>query len=159
LAGSGGGGPGGRGDAADPVDGLTSQQAKALAALLQEPTVARAAEVAGVAERTLRRWLNEPTFRDAVFRARREAFGQAIWLTQRYAAVAVATLVKIMNDAAAPPPSKVSAAATLLKFGREGMELDDLAERVEALERARKAERTPPRRNGSKPEEEEDDES
>ena len=112
-----------------------------------------------MAERTLRRWPTEPVFLDAVFRdavsrARREAFGQAIWLTQRYAAVAVATLVKIMNDAAAPPPSKVSAAATLLRFGREGIVLDDLAERVEALERSAKGDAASPsatyrnRRNG-----------
>ena len=50
-------------------------------------------------------------------------------------AVAVATLVKVMQDGAAPPSAKVSAAGMLLKFGREGMELDDLAERVETLER------------------------
>ena len=151
-------------DAIDPIDGLTAPQAKALAALLQEPTVLRAAEVAGVGERTLRRWLTEPPFRDAVFRARREAFGQAIWLTQRYAAVAVATLVKIMNDANAPPPSRVSASATMLRFGREAMELDDLAERVEAIERSLKAKsvKAPKRsthRNGSGDDDEEDDES
>jgi hypothetical protein len=98
--------------------------------------MARAADVAGVGERTLRRWLSEPVFREALFRARREAFGQAIWLTQRYAAVAVTALVKIVNDATGPPASKVSAA--LLRFGREGIELDDLAERVETLERAAK---------------------
>jgi hypothetical protein len=50
--------------------------------------------------------------------------------------VAVATLVKVMNDNGTPPASKVSAAATLLRFGREALEMDDLAERVEALERA-----------------------
>ena len=119
----------------DAADGLSPRQAKALEALLQEPTMARAAAVAGVGERSLRRWMTEAPFRDAVFKARREAFGQAIWLTQRYAAVAVATLVEVMRDKAAPPSSKVSAAGILLKFGREGMELDDLAERVELLER------------------------
>jgi hypothetical protein len=121
--------------APDPTDGLTPRQAKALSALLQEPTLARAAAVAGCGERSLRRWLTEAPFRDAVYRARREAFGQAIWLTQRYAAVAVATLVQVMQDKTSPPGSKVSAAGMLLKFGREALELDDLAERVETLER------------------------
>ena len=127
--------PGHGDEAADAIYGLNARQAKALEALLQEPTIARAAALGGVSERTLRRWLAEAPFRDAVFRARRESFGQAIWLTQRYAAVAVATLVKVMQDGAAPPSAKVSAAGMLLKFGREGMELDDLAERVEMLER------------------------
>jgi hypothetical protein len=57
-------------------------------------------------------------------------------LTQKYAPVAVATLVKVMQDQTVPPAAKVNAAAVLLRFGREGIELDDLAERVEALERA-----------------------
>ena len=128
------------GDAVDPTDGLTTQQAKAVEALLQEPTAARAATAAGVTARTLRRWLGQQPFRDALLRARRDAFGQAIGLTQRYAPVAVATLVKVMNDAAAPPSSKVSAAGMLLKFGREGIELDDLAERIEQLERSARGE-------------------
>jgi hypothetical protein len=143
--------PGQSDEAADAVDGLNARQAKALEALLQEPTMTRAAAAGGVNERTLRRWLAEPAFRDAVFRARREAFGQAIWLTQRYAAVAVATLVKVMQDQTAPPSAKVSAAAMVLKFGREGMELDDLAERVETLERGgagAAAAKTPAKRRG-----------
>jgi hypothetical protein len=118
-------------------DGLTSQQHAAIEAMLHEPTLFRAAAVAGVSERTLRRWLQEPVFRGAMFLARREAFGQAIGLTQRYAPVAVATLVKVMNDAHSSASAKVTAAGVLLKFGREGIELDDLAERVEALERSR----------------------
>ena len=39
-------------------------------------------------------------------------------------------------DDGAPTSSKVAAATTILRFGREGIELDDLAARVEALEQA-----------------------
>jgi hypothetical protein len=134
-------GSGGQGDDAEgPDDGLTTRQAKAVEALLQEPTVTRAAAVAGANERTLRRWMQLPVFRDALLRGRREAFAQAIGLTQKYAALAVAALVKVMQDAASPPSSRVTAAAVLLKFGREGIELDDLAERVEMLERSARGE-------------------
>jgi hypothetical protein len=105
-------------------------------ALLNEQTVGRAATAARVGERTLYRWLDKPAFARAYRKARREAFGQAIALTQRYAPVAVNTLVQIMMDDAAPASSKVAAATTLLRFGREGIELDDLAARVEALEEA-----------------------
>ena len=62
--------------------------------------------------------------------------GQAIGLTQRYAPVAVNTLVKVMTDQFTPPGIKVAAAAILLRFGREGIELDDLAARLETLEQA-----------------------
>src|SRR3954471_2762497 len=126
LSGHGGGGAG----------GLTAPQAKAIEALLQEPTVTRAAAAAGVNERSVRRWLEEPAFKRALLAARREGFAQAMSLTQKYAPVAVATLVKVMNDASSSASAKVTAAGVLLKFGREGIELDDLAERVEMLERS-----------------------
>jgi hypothetical protein len=80
--------------------------------------------------------MSEHSFRSAVLAARREAFGHAIALTQKYAPVAVAALVKVLQDATVPPGAKVTAAAVLLRFGREGIELDDLAERVAALEQA-----------------------
>ena len=124
--------------------GLNDRQQRGLQALLAEPTITRAAEAAGIGERTLRRWLAEPAFRAAVNAARRESFGQAIGLTQKYAPVAVATLVKVMQEASGGPSAKVSAAATMLKFGREGIELDDLAARVEALEQAAAAATTAP---------------
>src|SRR5204863_5150060 len=98
-------GSSGHGDDAPgtPADGLTARQAKAVEALLQEPTVTRAAVVAGANERTLRRWLQLPAFRASLQRGRRESFGQAIGLTQKYAPVAVATLVKVMQDPQSPP--------------------------------------------------------
>ncbi len=68
--------------------------------------------------------------------AGREQFGHAIALMQRYAPLAVNTLAKVITDADAPASAKVAAATTRLRFGREGVELDDLAARVEALEAA-----------------------
>ena len=114
--------------------GLTAPQERAIIALLNEQTVGRAAAAAEVGQRTLHRWLKEPTFARAYREARREAFGQAIALTQRYAPLAVNTLAQVMMNDSAPSSSKVAAATTILRFGREGIELDDLAARVEALE-------------------------
>src|SRR5687768_6643338 len=96
-------------DAAEdtPANGLTVKQDRAVAAMLQEPTIGRAAAAAGVGERTLQRWLTEPVFKGAVLAARREAFSHAIGLTSRYAPVAVATLVKVMQDQTVPPAAKV----------------------------------------------------
>ena len=118
----------------DLHDGLTAPQERAIIALLNEQTVGRAAAAAGVGQRTLHRWLKEPTFARAYREARREAFGQAIALTQRYAPLAVNTLAHVMMDNDAPSSSKVAAATTILRFGREGIELDDLTARIEALE-------------------------
>lgn len=62
---------------------LKPRQQRAILALITEPTVARAAESAGVSESTVHRWLLEETFGKAFRRARRETFGQAIALAQR----------------------------------------------------------------------------
>ncbi len=116
--------------------GLTAPQERAIIALLNEQSISRAAAVAEVGQRTLYRWLRQPEFSRAYREARREAFGQAIALTQRYAPLAVNTLAQVMMDDGAPTSSKVAAATTILRFGREGIELDDLAARVDALEQA-----------------------
>ncbi len=115
---------------------LTPPQERAIIALLNEQTVGRAAAAAKVGQRTLYRWLRDPTFSLAYRQARRDAFGQAIALTQRNAPLAVNTLAQVMMDDQAPSSSKVAAATTILRFGREGIELDDLGARVEALEQA-----------------------
>jgi len=113
---------------------LDAKQEVAILALLNEPNIKKAAETAGIGERTLHRWLDEPDFSRSYRRARRLAFSQAISMTQKYAPVAVQTLIKVATDSAAPFAAKVSAATALLKFSRESIELDELAERVEALE-------------------------
>ncbi len=118
---------------------VTARQEKAIAALINETTVARAARTSGIGLRTLHRWLvHDPAFRAAYRSARREAFGQAVALTQRYAPLAVTTLAQVLTNPAAPYTARVSAAAAILRFGRDGIELDDLADRVEALERAQR---------------------
>jgi hypothetical protein len=96
-------------EAVDEADGLTGPQAKAIAALLQEPTMQRTAEAAGVNVRTLQRWMKDQRFRRAWLAARREAYGQAVNLTQRLASMAVATFAQVMKDPQAPAAAKVSA--------------------------------------------------
>ncbi len=124
-------------ESAGPHGGLTPNQERAIIALLNEQTIGRAAAAVDVSQRTLYRWLDKPVFARAYRKARREAFGQAIALTQRYAPLAVNTLAQVMMDDGAPTSSKVAAATTILRFGREGIELDDLAARVEPQQAAR----------------------
>ncbi|MCL4211710.1 MAG: hypothetical protein HRU76_04005 [Phycisphaeraceae bacterium] len=133
----------GDGDGADGSEGdglasLSPRQQKAIIALLQEPTITKAAESSGIPVRTLHFWLDQEVFSRAYRKARREAYGQAIALAQRYTPLAVQTLANMLNDHGASTSGRVSACATMLKFARASIELDDLAARVEALERAEK---------------------
>ena len=45
------------------------------------------------------------------------------------------TLAQIMTDPDSPAHTKVSAATAILRLGREGIELEDLAARIDDLER------------------------
>ena len=47
-------------------DTLTTKQRKAIATMLTKPTTEAAAQAAGIAKRTLYRWLELPAFRDAL---------------------------------------------------------------------------------------------
>jgi len=87
-----------------------------------------------VGERTLHRWMRLEHFTQEYRFARREAFCQAIALTQRSSAAAVAILLRIMHDPTATSSARVTAATNVLKFARESIELDDLEARIETLE-------------------------
>jgi hypothetical protein len=100
---------------------LDAKQEIALTALMNDPNIKRAAEAAGVSERTLHRWLDDPTFIAAYRKARRQAFGVAISLTQKYAPMAVQSLAKIIADPKTPASAKVAAIGNMLKFSRESL--------------------------------------
>lgn len=141
--GTGSGDPYDRDKSSSPrVRGLDRRQEMAIVALLNEPTVRRASELSNIPEATMRRWLTQDAFKRAYREARREAFSQAISLTQRYAPLAVQALAKIVSDESNTATSRVSAATAILKFSRESIELDEIVERVERLERAAGTETT-----------------
>ena len=112
---------------------------RALAALLSEKTIAQAATKASVSESTLLRWLAEPSFKSRYRDARRQVVELAVTGLQQATGQAVETLVEIIGNIAAPQAARVSAAKTILDFAVKGVELVDLAERVEALEQASEA--------------------
>ena len=113
---------------------LSLRKEKAVLALLVEPVIKRAAESVGISERTLRRWLDEPAFSQAVGNARRQSFAQGLSMAGLYVPMSIQTLAKTQQDPSAPHSAKVAAAQALLKFVRDGIEIDDLARRLAAVE-------------------------
>jgi hypothetical protein len=120
--------------AEDPFDSLSPPQQKTIVELVNQPSIRKAAEAAGVGERTIYTWMRDPTFQSEYRRALRQNFAQAMSLAQRLAPSAINTLARVMADPESPHSAKVSASTALLKFSRESIELDDLAERVAAIE-------------------------
>jgi uncharacterized protein YggE len=116
---------------------LSRKQGEAIAALLTMPTITEAATRAGVGERTLFRWLQEDsTFQQAYREARRQAVQQAITRIQQATSTAVKTLESVMKNTKAPSSSRVSAARAVLEMALKGVEIEDLAVRISALEAA-----------------------
>ena len=115
---------------------LKRKQEEAITVILAQPTLKQAAEHLGVNERTLRRWMKDPTFSQAYREARRQGHAHVIAMAQRYAPAALNVLAKIATDNAKPAAARVTASVAVLKFTRESIELDDLAQRLEALEAA-----------------------
>jgi len=116
---------------------IDDKQEKLIIALMSEPTYQRAAQAAGVGERTLYRWMDDPAFSNAYARARRQAYQQAAALAQRYGPLAVQTLARICNNEKISPAMRVQAAAHLLRVAGDAIERDDIMTRLEDLERGR----------------------
>lgn len=108
----------------------------ALVALISESTLKEAAKKAGIGEATLWRWLQDPEFQEKYRTARRQAVSQSITQLQKISSEAVETLREVMNSKETPPASRVTAARAVLEMSIKAVEVEDLAVRIEALEKA-----------------------
>ncbi len=106
----------------------------AIAALIAEPTVEAAALAAGVADSTLRRWLQDPDFRRDYDAARRRTLDAALRELQAGMTAATRTLVAIMGDDGKPPAARVTAARTIIDAAFRGTELLDVLDRLDKME-------------------------
>lgn len=116
-------------------DELTPKQNKALAALIESPTLEAAANSSGISTVTMWRHLNDETFSAAYRSARREIVSHAVVQLQRACGEAVQTLRDVATDGSAQPGARVSAAKAILDTAIKAVELDDFATRIEKLER------------------------
>lgn len=114
---------------------LSRKQEQAIISLLQMPTISEAAKQAGIGEATLWRWLQNIEFQERYREAKRQAVAQAITRLQQVSTEAVEALRTIMKDAEAKDSARVSAAKAVLEMALKGSELEDLAARLEQLER------------------------
>src|SRR5262245_36810844 len=110
---------------------LTRRQEAAVAALLSEPTVEKAAKKVGVSEKTLRNWSRDPAFQELLSQARLAILERTIGRVLMTQEKAVETLEK--NLTCGNPAAQNRAAELLLTFGRAGVEQLDLARQLAEL--------------------------
>jgi len=114
---------------------LTQNKEKLIAALLSQSSIGAAARATGVGEVTVHRWLRDEGFQRAYRAARSEVVRQVIGQMQRDSSRAAHVLMVIAEDGDAPASARVSAARSILDIAVKAIEIDDLTNRVEALER------------------------
>jgi DNA-binding MurR/RpiR family transcriptional regulator len=114
------------------LDPLTAKQRKAIAALIEHPSIDEAAESCGISRPTIWRWLQNADFRREYQQAQRQVVEAAISELQAATSKAVRRLVRNLeseNDFAAN-----QAAISILSQSLKALELRDLIARVEELE-------------------------
>ena len=117
------------------ISGLTFRQQSALPSVVVAPSIAEAARNTGVAESTLRRWLEDPAFRNELDLARKEAYDLALKQLQAL----IPECLAIFADVAANSPDpalRLRAARYLITYGVKLHEVDGLNERVRNLQQA-----------------------
>lgn len=115
--------------------GLSRRQEKILLALLEHPTDENAAAAAGVSSQTVARYRKRPEFQKAYLEARRTIVSEAMIRMQQACPLAVNTILRLTGDPGTPPATRLRAAAAIVRFGLQGLELDTCDVRLSELER------------------------
>jgi hypothetical protein len=110
---------------------MSRKQEQAIAALLAEDTVERAAAAASVPYRTLKNWLTLPAFCAAYRRARTQLLERVVARLLNTTTEAVATLKR--NLTCGKPSTEVRAALALIQQSLHGVEVLDLENEVAEL--------------------------
>ena len=112
---------------------------RALAALLDSRTIVAAAQKAQVGESTLRRWLrDDEEFQRQLRQQRQQALGHVALRLQQRASEAVEVLFDNLASEKRVEPGRAAMLRTALDFAFRAGSYNDLAERLNALERAAK---------------------
>lgn len=122
-------------DLIKPENVITVKQQKAITALLSERTTRDAAKTAGVNEKTLYTWLNEPNFRAALRSAEKDILDDVTRRLSAGQSLALDTLEKLVKSAR-HESTKLRASVAWLEMSLKFRDMQDIEERLTALEAA-----------------------
>lgn len=118
------------------TEGLTRNQERALDALLDAPSMAAAARLIGLSDRTLRRYMAQPAFADELRRRRavlaQEAATGLVVLARR----GREALAGLLEDPNTPPAILARVGIAAQDLARQALDQDDILARIDALEAA-----------------------
>jgi hypothetical protein len=108
-----------------------------IAGLLAYPSVEAAAESVGIGIATARRWLKDPAVVESYRVARRDAMQHALARLEQAASGSVECLAEVQSKGESES-ARVSAARCILETALRSVELNDIQERLDKLERIAK---------------------
>jgi len=112
-----------------------------LDALITHSSIRKAATASGIAEKTLRRWHDDPVFAAELTERRREISASLMRSVVNKAESASDVLCEIMNNKTISPFARLQAAQHLLAHAFRAVEINDVLARITALEVAQQEER------------------
>lgn len=115
---------------------LTARQQSAIAVLLLCPTIRGASEKSGVPESSLYRWLRSPLFQEAYREAREASLQQAISTLQSATGAAVSVMLSLMANTKTAASVRLASARSVLEYAFKAKEMQEIEERLQALEEA-----------------------
>ncbi len=113
---------------------LTPKQQEAVALLVAGKTFTAIAEDLGITRQALYEWRQIDTFRKAVRSLQSDAMAGAIGILKVGAQAAARRLVQTTDDGEALTAPRVPAARGVLEFAFRAVEVEELAEKLRALE-------------------------
>ena len=119
-----------------PPGGQSRKKEAAIGALLANPTIATAAQVAGIGERTLKRWLVDAAFSAEYAKAKQALLESAVNRLRMAAVEFVNVLQAVASDATAPAGSRAAAAGRGLELLLKATAFEDIERRLSELERS-----------------------
>lgn len=119
------------------IEKLTTKQVIAASWLAKGKTINEAAAYAGVTEKTLDNWLARvPQFKAAIEQAKAATWQNTINILIDSAKRSVQVLLEVMNDSAESGATRMHAARIVLENAKSAVELNELQQRLEAIEQA-----------------------
>jgi hypothetical protein len=110
---------------------VRDKQPQLIMALLQQPSLEKAAKSLGIFAVTAWRISKTPEFQEEYRQVRREVFEQSLARLQQGGSAAVSTLLKVMEDPKSPAAVRVRAADCVLRHAADSFTLQELAARVD----------------------------
>src|SRR6266851_4775540 len=118
------------------VSKKVGQREQLILALLQQPSLEKAAASIGISTVTAWRISKTKEFKEEYRNARWEASSQSLARLQQASGAAVSALLKVMIDKTTPAASRVRAADRVLDHASRATALEDIEARITELERA-----------------------